>query len=72
MNGSYISLNINLPEDYIKFIFDMNRTEMVKQTETINQMEEYVKNNNYFGSEYEEHYKNAVKKSAEWIKEFIK
>ena len=72
LNGSYISLNINLPEDYIKFIFDMNRAEMVKQTEAINQMEEYIKNNNYFGSEYEEHYKKAVKKSAEWIKEFIK
>lgn len=71
LNNNYETLGIQLNDKYIKFITELNINELLKQTTAINKMEEYIKNNNYFGNEYEEYYKDAVKKSKEWINKFI-
>ena len=71
MNGSYLSLNLENIDDYNKFVKELNLTESLKQAKAINSMEKYIKNNNYFGDDYELYYKDAREKSNEWIKEFI-
>ncbi len=71
IKNNYISLNINLSDEYINFIKNLNLTELNNQTVAINKMEEYIKNNNYFGVDYIEYYKDAIKKSSEWIKKFV-
>lgn len=71
MEGSYLSLNLENINDYNKFVKELNLTESLKQAMAINSMEKYIKNNNYFGDDYELYYKDAREKSNEWIKEFI-
>ena len=71
MKGSYLSLNLDNTDEYYKFVKSLNLTESLKQTIAINAIEKYIKNNNYYGDEYEQYYKNAKEKSQEWIKEFI-
>lgn len=71
MKGSYLSLNLENIDEYNKFVKELNLTESLKQAKAINSMEKYIKNNNYFGDDYEKYYKDAREKTKEWIKEFI-
>ena len=71
MKGSYLSLNLENIDEYNKFVKELNLTESLKQAMAINSMEKYIKNNNYFGDDYEKYYKDAREKTKEWIKEFI-
>ena len=66
----YINLGIQISD--INFFIDINLTEQLKQVVSINKIEEYVKNNNYFGEEYEKYYNDALDKSKQWVSEFIK
>lgn len=65
-------INLGIQTSNINFFININLTEQLKQVVSINKIEEYVRNNNYFGEEYEKYYNDALDKSKQWVAEFIK
>lgn len=70
LKATYLSYNINIPIEFIKYIRDMNLKTMIVQTKAINELEKYILDNNYYGDEYNEFRNKQIESTQKWIKTY--
>lgn len=66
-----MNLNVNIDDEYRKFIIDLNIKIMITQIKYTSAITSYIENSNYHGVEYNKYLSIQHEKTKEWIKAYF-